>query len=555
MPPSPKPTLTAERDRFVAFAFAAADLLLEVDEAGRIVFAAGSSQTLLGRPLEALPQSTLAEVVAEADRPLVSRLLAAAEEGRRRGPILVTGAATGRALEASLFRTPGSAVHHVVVNRAAAAIAGERQATGRTASGLLAAPGFTDFLGRRQTASDGESVELSLVRVAGIETVEASVDEATYTGLMRELGALLRLVSVDGDSAGELGPGRFAILHRAGGRPEGVEDELARLIREVAPGAEVMVAAETLALRQAMLSAGEARQALGHVLELFAEGVDGAALPSSLGAAFKAHLEQTMGRVKAFRESVRRLDFDLVFQPIVGLAEGRTHHYEALTRFADGRPTFELVNFAEGVGIVADFDLAVARKAVQTLFHLAEKGQRPEIAVNISARSLQNDVFVEQLMRQLGEAGKLARNLLFEVTESAEIADLERADAVLQRLRRAGHAVCLDDFGAGAAAFHYIRALTVDYVKIDGGYVDRMDSGARDLAILSNIQGLCRSLAVPTIAEKVETEAQRAGLIELGIAYGQGFLFGRPEAAPTGDTDREPPPRRARRRGAVEEWA
>ena len=93
------------------------------------------------------------------------------------------------------------------------------------------------------------------------------------------------------------------------------------------------------------------------------------------------------------------------------------------------------------------------------------------IAVNVSGRSLQKDSFIEELLALLVSAPDVHRKLMFEVTESSQIKDLEGTNAVLRKLRKMGHAVCLDDFGAGAAGYQYLRAFECDYVKIDGVYV------------------------------------------------------------------------------------
>jgi EAL domain-containing protein (putative c-di-GMP-specific phosphodiesterase class I) len=107
------------------------------------------------------------------------------------------------------------------------------------------------------------------------------------------------------------------------------------------------------------------------------------------------------------------------------------------------------------------------------------------------------------------------------------------ANAVRQ-LREDGHFVCLDDFGAGAASFPYLQALEIDYVKIDGAYVKALQTQGqdRDRAILKGMVWLCKELNIGTVAEMVETEDQARLLLDFGIDYGQGYLFGRPEPNP-----------------------
>ena len=101
---------------------------------------------------------------------------------------------------------------------------------------------------------------------------------------------------------------------------------------------------------------------------------------------------------------------------------------------------------------------------------------------------------------------------------------------IVERIRKNGNEIGLDDFGAGASAFHYIRSLKVDHVKVDGAYVQNMLASPTDASIISAMTKLCKSLNVTTIGEMVETEAQAKALQQIGIDLGQGYLFGRPEA-------------------------
>ncbi|MDP6690368.1 MAG: EAL domain-containing protein, partial [Alphaproteobacteria bacterium] len=150
------------------------------------------------------------------------------------------------------------------------------------------------------------------------------------------------------------------------------------------------------------------------------------------------------------------------------------------------------------------------------------------VAVNVSGRSLENPAFLEKLIQLLGHFSPPRRWLQFEVTESSTIHDLETTGKFLNSLRKLGHMVCLDDFGSGSAAFQYLRALEVDCVKIDGIYVKEAQDSARGRAFLRTIATLCKDLEIDTVGEMVELEASADFLIDIGVRYGQGYLFGRP---------------------------
>ena len=134
----------------------------------------------------------------------------------------------------------------------------------------------------------------------------------------------------------------------------------------------------------------------------------------------------------------------------------------------------------------------------------------------------------------LDENTDLAGQLSLEITESVQLRDLVRAERVVQEVRRRGFAVYLDDFGAGAASFQYLQALTIDGVKIDGTYIKRIGGSQRDDALVRGIVQLCGDLKIATVGEMVETTDQNNFLRSVGVTLGQGWLFGKPSPTPAG---------------------
>ncbi|NJO37509.1 MAG: EAL domain-containing protein [Rhizobiales bacterium] len=151
------------------------------------------------------------------------------------------------------------------------------------------------------------------------------------------------------------------------------------------------------------------------------------------------------------------------------------------------------------------------------------------LAINLSARSMESHVFGRALIALLDRFPNMRGQLMFELTESAAITDPEPVAGLIETLRKRTYKVCLDDFGSGAAAFHYLRAFTFDYVKIDGLYVS--STGKRDHGILKGMTALCRELGVISVAEMIETRGQADRLRRLGIDLGQGYFFGKPASS------------------------
>jgi EAL domain-containing protein (putative c-di-GMP-specific phosphodiesterase class I) len=222
--------------------------------------------------------------------------------------------------------------------------------------------------------------------------------------------------------------------------------------------------------------------------------------------------------------------FALAFQPVVDLGSGAVHHLEALARFTEDASPGSIVALAEATGLIAGLDLAVCSRVV-SLLAAGAAGQAP-VAVNLSGRSLGSQLFRAELLQLVEPGRSLERKLLFEITETAGIADMAAVDELVQTLRRRGFRICLDDFGAGASSLHYLRAFAVDFIKIDGQFGRNAMHEPRERSLLRCIVDFCRENQVQVIAEMIETEAQAALFRELGVLFGQGYLYGEPHLDP-----------------------
>jgi EAL domain-containing protein (putative c-di-GMP-specific phosphodiesterase class I) len=230
------------------------------------------------------------------------------------------------------------------------------------------------------------------------------------------------------------------------------------------------------------------------------------------------------------RDLIHEQKINLHYQPIVSLVDRYQHHYEVLLRLPNGRSPFEDVAFAEEINIVHELDLAVANGAIRRIMEANAKKHPLCLAVNMSAKSLLNDSFIAMFERVTERLGEDRKKLMVEVTESAKLEDLARAAKAVDRLRARGHAVCLDDFGAGASSLPYLQQLHVDLVKIDGIYIKNIHKSLRERAIVEGVLTTCKCLGIRTVAEMVEKEDQHRLLLDLGVDLGQGWLYGRPAA-------------------------
>ena len=527
-----KTSLRNERDRFVAFAFAAADLLLEIDEKRSIQFASGAARQFTGRDASALVGQPLLNLVASADRRLVAAALDRVKRGTRFQPVPVRFAEGKQSVWLAGFRLPDSdGLTHLAVSGGKISWPQVPASNRDKATGLLAEAEFRDRATTwlQANGDGGDRAELTLLELSGVPELQSCLDGDAAANLMADIGAVLRAASLEGDAAVRLGPDRFGLLHEPSVEIAGVEQRIATLAGDADPrGRGVTVHRHSLQLSTADLTAADGARALGYVLSKFATaGVDALSTPS-LVAGMTELLADTASRITELRQTVANRSFHIVLQPIVKLQNGVLHHYEALLRTAKGESPVAFLGFAESVDLSGEVDLAVCERVIHLLLESAQRNPLPEVAVNLSARSLGSDSFVAALRTMLNRNSSIRNKVMFEITETSQIDDLVRAEAVLQQLRRDGHRICLDDFGTGATSFPYLEALTVDFVKIDGAYVQRMLSVDRDRAIIKATVGLCRDLDIKTVAEMIETAQQAEALRSLGIDYGQGYLFGKP---------------------------
>jgi len=149
-------------------------------------------------------------------------------------------------------------------------------------------------------------------------------------------------------------------------------------------------------------------------------------------------------------------------------------------------------------------------------------------AINISGQSLGDADFPEFLEGKLREYSLPPSLLSFEITETAAVANIVRAEMLIRKLQDLGHEIALDDFGRGLSSLTYLKSLPVSHLKIDGGLVRDLVGNPRSQAMVSAIVQLSQAMKLTTTAECVESEAILKAIGELGVDFGQGFAIGRP---------------------------
>jgi EAL domain-containing protein (putative c-di-GMP-specific phosphodiesterase class I) len=230
--------------------------------------------------------------------------------------------------------------------------------------------------------------------------------------------------------------------------------------------------------------------------------------------------------LERFRDTVMNGRLRAACQPIVDARTGAVSHYEVLARFEGEESPLGLIVAAERGGQICHLDYVMVSAAAARLTKNTDPAYR--LAVNISGESIQRlDVIRELCALISGHQFRRAR-LIVEITESARIHDIEAAAEAVRCLRACGISVSLDDFGAGATSFGYLRALDVDGLKFDGSFLQAHEDNLRSVALMRSVARMCMELGIVSVGERVETETDRQRLLEAGVRYAQGYLFGAP---------------------------
>lgn len=227
--------------------------------------------------------------------------------------------------------------------------------------------------------------------------------------------------------------------------------------------------------------------------------------------------------------------FVVYCQPIVPLQERKeAKHYEALVRMLDKEgniiPPGNFIAAAEASGFIDDIDKWVFEKILATLDSLPlAKRRQYAFSVNLSGHTISDEKFLKHVVGRVKEIGLEPGILNFEITETAAVKHFDRAVHFINVLRDLGCLFALDDFGSGLSSFGYLKQLPVNFLKIDGSFVRKMELEDVEYSMVSTINHLAHIMGLGTIAECVENQAQMSMLQDMGVDYGQGFFFSVPE--------------------------
>lgn len=249
--------------------------------------------------------------------------------------------------------------------------------------------------------------------------------------------------------------------------------------------------------------------------------------------AMHSFTERRLKLKAALRTALVRNELQLMYQPQIQLSDGRPCGVEALLRWHSAEfgliSPEEFIPLAEDSGLIIEMGAWVVEHAARQLKHWQQQGMSPLImAVNVSALQFKQEQLAQQIELCLSDIGIDPHYFELELTESVTMNDPSGMIAQMHQFHQLGIKLAIDDFGTGYSSLSYLKSLPIDKLKIDRSFVRDLLTDSDDAAIIQTIISMAKALNYHTIAEGVETQAQREALQALGCTQIQGYLIGKP---------------------------
>lgn len=395
----------------------------------------------------------------------------------------------------------------------------------------------------REAAREGRQIALLSIEIDRLKLVSESLGYAAGDQLLMEVGARLQRQASPDDLLAHFGSGEYSLVLS---RDENVDEILARstaaslvevLLQPIAIGDnEIKVTCDIgialypthgedpeKLLQQAQAAMYRAHELGKNQICVYSSGMHSKAI-------------SRLAMESGLRRALERGELELHFQPKLELVSGTVIGAEAFLEWnsPDGTliPRSSYVRVAEETGLIVPIGEWVLRAACLQALAWQRAGHAAfRVAVNMSARQLQQPDLVQRIQKILLETGLDPRLLGLEITEGALMGESTRIARILGDLKALGVEISLDDFGTGYSSLSYLRTLPIDVVKVDRTFVHDVTAASQDVSITRAIINMAHSLQMKVLAEGVETEGQLALLIANRCDQMQGFYFSGPLTA------------------------
>jgi diguanylate cyclase (GGDEF)-like protein/PAS domain S-box-containing protein len=388
--------------------------------------------------------------------------------------------------------------------------------------------------GRHGTAAAVLFIDLDDFKVIN-DTMGHGIGDELLVAVAGRLASVTRI----SDTAARLGGDEFALLVENLTDADAVEAFAERVVTAFSEPFQLSVGSVLTTVTVGVATSedsSDADQLLRHAdLALYAAKTAGKRRWHRYVPTLSAGMVRRRELQAALEEAVRKSAFELAYQPIVTLADGRIAGLEALLRWPHPRWGMlmpgQFIDIAEETGHIIPLGAWVLRQAITDLARWRGPDpdpRQPFVSVNVAARQFRDVSFVASVRKLLDDSGLVPSALMLEITESGLLRRDERITSDLAELKHVGVRLAIDDFGTGYSSLSYLRELPIDVLKIDKSFVEGIASSEQRLALVRGIVEIARTLDIGVIAEGIETEEQRTLMTAMGCRYGQGYLLAMP---------------------------
>jgi len=235
------------------------------------------------------------------------------------------------------------------------------------------------------------------------------------------------------------------------------------------------------------------------------------------------------------RYAIERDQFELHYQPIIGLNSASLEGFEALVRWNHPQrglvPPNEFISIAESTGLIIPMTVKILQSACAQAVkwqNVSQSSTPLSMAVNLSGKHFADPGLVDQIQTVINTTRINPADLKLEITESAVMENAETAISMLKQIKQTGVQISIDDFGTGYSSLSYLHRFPIDLLKVDRSFVSAMEANTENGEIVRTVIALAKALNLKVVAEGIESIHQFHQLRILGCEFGQGFLFSKP---------------------------
>jgi len=384
----------------------------------------------------------------------------------------------------------------------------------------------------------GTPAALLVIDLDHFKEINDSLGHQAGDGLLKGVAGLLKQRARKADVLARLSGDEFALLlpQTSADRAEVVADEIVKTLNRRMPTTTGESSAVTASVGVAVSDGLTDTELLAYADLAMYEAKEAGRNRFAVYRPGPAGRERASGRLaeaERIRDALENDRLLLYGQPVIDLRTHTVHNYELLVRLpaenqGDPIPPSAFMYVAERFGLIQALDGWVARRAIRLIAEHARTGRELVLSINVSGKSIVDPKLVLLIEQALDEAAIDPARLIFEITETAAITNIEQAKTFATRLHGRGCRFALDDFGAGFGSFYYLKNFPFDFIKIDGGFIRGIGTNAMDQLVVRAIVTIAQGLGKMTVAEFV-AESNSVGVLQnLGVDYGQGLFLGEP---------------------------